>query len=206
MQIAHFEFEENLYKKGYNAPAGADEAGRGAWAGPIVGAAVILPRNFPSLGILIRDSKQLTEKERDRLFAILTRISRAHRIVILESAVIDERGINEANTRVLADSIAALSPVPDFALIDGLKTAISLSIPFSQIPKGDEQSATIAAASILAKVARDRIMRELDRTHQFYGFAQHKGYGTAMHRKQLARFGISPIHRKSYAPIRALES
>lgn len=204
MQIADFEFEARLYKKGYGAPAGADEAGRGAWAGPIAGAAVILPRDFPSLGIALRDSKLLTEKDRERLFTIIIKISRAYRIVILDNTAIDKYGVNAANVRVLTNSITSLSTTPDFALIDGLKAKFDLSIPFSQVPGGDKKIASIAAASILAKVARDRIMRKLDIAHQNYGFAKHKGYGTALHKKQLNSFGVSPIHRISYAPIRAI--
>ena len=204
MQITDFEFEERLYKKGCCAVAGADEAGRGAWAGPIAGAAVILPRDFASFGITLRDSKLLTEKERERLFEIIIKISRAYKIVILDNTAIDKYGINAANVRVLASSITSLSPIPDFALIDGLKAKFDLSIPFSQIPHGDQRIASIAAASILAKVTRDRIMKQLDLMHQNYGFAKHKGYGTALHKNCLSRFGVSNIHRKSYAPIRDL--
>ncbi len=204
MQIADFEFETRLYEKGYSAIAGADEAGRGAWAGPIAGAAVILPRDFSSLGIALRDSKLLTEKERERLFEVIIKISQAYKIVILDNTAIDKYGINAANVRVLASSITSLSPIPDFALIDGLKAKLTLSIPFSQIPNGDKKIASIAAASILAKVARDRIMKKLAIIHKNYGFAKHKGYGTALHKNSLECFGVSPIHRKSYAPIRNL--
>jgi ribonuclease HII len=185
--------------------AGIDEAGRGALAGPVSAAAVILPLNDPAkLAELtaVNDSKQLTAKTRERLFDRIVRFALAFGIGLEPAEVIDEIGIGPATRRAMITAVSQLTPYPDYLLVDGRIRLTSLNISQQAIVRGDAQSLSIAAASILAKVTRDRIMVEVDITYPHYGFAQHKGYGTAVHLNALSQFGPCPLHRHSFAPIR----
>ena len=185
---------------GFSAIAGVDEAGRGPWAGPVVAAAVVLnPDDFPDG---LNDSKKLTEARREALFDAI--LASAHvGIGIADEAKIDELNILHASLAAMADAVENLPAAADFALIDGNKLA-PLPCPGKTVVKGDGKSLSIAAASIIAKVTRDRMMRDLAETYPGYGFERHKGYGTAQHQSALAELGPCPHHRKSFAPIAAL--
>jgi len=185
--------------------AGLDEAGRGALAGPVVAAAVILPLNNTDALTQLRevnDSKQLTAKAREKLFSLITEHALAFGIGQEPAAVIDEIGIIPATKRAMITAVSQLSPTAQYLLIDGRIRLKNLPLPQQSIIRGDSKSLSIAAASILAKVTRDRIMVERDAHYLQYGFAQHKGYGTKQHRLALEAFGPTPIHRYSFAPIR----
>ncbi|MBK8900204.1 MAG: ribonuclease HII [Anaerolineaceae bacterium] len=184
--------------------AGIDEAGRGALAGPVVAAAVILPLNDSIAAQLlgVNDSKQLTAARREALFDRICQHALAFGIGLEPAAVIDQIGILPANKLAMGTAVAQLTPRPEFLLIDGRIRLPQLNIPQTAVVRGDSQSLSIAAASILAKVTRDRLMVELDRHYPAYGFAQHKGYGTEFHRAAIAQFGPCPEHRHSFAPIR----
>ena len=184
--------------------AGIDEAGRGALAGPVVAAAVILPLDNKIEEKLhgVNDSKQLSAKIREALFLRITQYALAYAIAQQPATVIDEIGIMPANKLAMQTAVAQLSPTPEFLLIDGRIRLPQLNIPQQAIMRGDGQSLSIAAASILAKVTRDRVMIDLERHFPQYGFAQHKGYGTQQHRDALAKYGPCPQHRHSFAPIR----
>ena len=198
--------EMTLYAEGYRHIAGLDEAGRGSWAGPVAAGAVILPIARPDLSQQlqgVRDSKQLTPRQRERLFGIIESAALAVGVGIVPPEKIDEVGIVPATRQAMNLAIAQLSPPPDFLLIDYLNLP-ELSIPQKGITRGDALSLSIAAASIMAKVTRDRLMVGLDARYPGYGFARHKGYGTPQHRECLVRLGSSPIHRLSYAPMRLM--
>lgn len=198
--------EMALYAEGYRHIAGLDEAGRGSWAGPVVAGAVILPIGQPGLSQQlegVRDSKQLTPRQRECLFGIIESAALAVGVGIVPQDKIDELGIVPATRQAMGLAIAQLDPPPDFLLIDFLNLP-GLSIPQKGIAGGDALSLSIAAASIVAKVTRDRLMVQLDARYPEYGFARHKGYGTRQHRELLARLGLSPVHRLSYAPMRLM--
>jgi ribonuclease HII len=201
--------EMTLHAEGYRHIAGLDEAGRGSWAGPVVAGAVILPIDRPDLsqelegGCRIRDSKQLTPRQRERLYGIIESAALAMRVGIVPPEKIDELGIVPATRQAMSLAIAQLNPLPDFLLVDYLSLP-ELSIPQKGITHGDALSLSIAAASIVAKVTRDRLMVKLDARYPGYGFARHKGYGTPQHRESLIRLGPSPIHRLSFAPMRLM--
>jgi len=184
--------------------AGIDEAGRGALAGPVVAAAVILPLNnqIETLLLGVNDSKQLSAKKREALFDLILEHALAYGIGQQPAVIIDEIGILPANKLAMQTAVSQLNPTPEFLLIDGRIRLPQLNIPQQAIVRGDSHSLSIAAASILAKVTRDRLMVELDSQYPHYGFAQHKGYGTELHRAALARHGPCPQHRHSFAPIR----
>lgn len=184
--------------------AGIDEAGRGALAGPVVAAAVILPLNAQIETLLhgVNDSKQLSAKKRETLFDLIIQHALAYGIGQQSASVIDEIGILPANRLAMGTAVTQLSPTPQFLLIDGRIRLPQLNIPQKSIVRGDSQSLSIAAASILAKVTRDRLMIELDKQFPRYSFAQHKGYGTQQHRDAIAQHGPCPQHRHSFAPIR----
>lgn len=184
---------------GRSAVAGVDEAGRGPLAGPIVAAAVML--SGPVTGV--DDSKRLTEKKREAFFAELTKGSHAVGIEIISAEAIDKMGIQNANYGAMARAAEKLAPAADFLLVDGFRIP-GCAIPLRRVIKGDQLSQSIAAASVVAKVTRDRIMRELDTRYPEYGFAAHKGYGTRRHLEALERHGASPVHRKSFAPVAAV--
>ncbi|HOJ32454.1 MAG TPA: ribonuclease HII [Candidatus Hydrogenedentes bacterium] len=189
-------YESETFALGYERVAGVDEAGRGPIAGPIVAAAVILVAPLPGLN----DSKKLTPTQRERLFYLLHREGNAIGVSSLDADFIDRVGIQSANYMVMIQAAAKLDPAPDFLLVDGFAIP-GCRFPHKAIVKGDQLSLSIAAASIVAKVVRDRMMNELDRRYPQYGFAKHKGYATKEHLAALRRFGPSPIHRKSFAPL-----
>ncbi len=180
------------------AVCGIDEAGRGPWAGPVAAAAVILsPKNLPQG---IDDSKRLTHTQREALFDCIQDQAIASSIAMITAQEIDSTNILRATLKAMATAVEDLSHRPSVALVDGNR-APDLICPAFCIVGGDHLSLSIAAASILAKVARDRVMAEADELYPGYGFAQHKGYGTKAHQDALARLGPSPIHRLSYKPV-----
>lgn len=195
--------EERLLKSGLVAIAGVDEAGRGACAGPLVIAAVIL-KNPKSKALKdVRDSKELTPKNREEIFPIITKEASAYAILEISPEEIDERGLHRSNIEGMRRVISQLGTNPDYVLTDGYEIP-GLSIPNLAVWKGDQVAITISAASILAKVHRDRLMVNLDKDYPEYGFAEHKGYVTRSHTAALEKVGVSPVHRKSYANIARL--
>ena len=205
--MPHLEIETTVYREtGLSTVAGIDEAGRGALAGPVAAAAVILPQDVANLTDVlceVNDSKQLAPATRERLFDLVTENALAYGISLISAGVVDEIGIVPATKRAMATAVAQLSPAADYLLIDGPIRLATLPLPQQPIIRGDTLCLSIAAASILAKVSRDRYMIELDASYPQYGFARHKGYGTPQHRAALAIHGPSPVHRRSFAPIRA---
>ena len=205
-----FLHERVLFASGIERVAGVDEAGRGPLAGPVVAAAVILPRAWVLEGIPdafadLNDSKQLTEAQRDRFFAGLTGDPAVRfAIAAVEPSVIDEINILQATHRAMNQALADLGDDVDHALVDG-RPVRSLRWPQTALVKGDSLSYSIAAASVLAKVTRDRVMREAEGRWPGYGFASHKGYPTPEHLEAVARLGPCPIHRLSFAPLRRPE-
>ena len=206
-----FDFERGLWRQNVLRVAGVDEAGRGPLAGPVVAAAVILPRRWAEAGLPaglagLNDSKQLTELQREKYFGFLTACAEIEfAIAMVDAGVIDEINILQATHRAMNDALAQLQPRPPHALVDG-RPIKTLCVPQTAIVKGDARSYSIAAASVLAKVTRDRLMREYHLRFPEYGFAEHKGYGTARHLAAIVQHGACPIHRKSFAPLRQPES
>jgi ribonuclease HII len=202
-----FEFERALRAQGLERIAGVDEAGRGPLAGPVVAAAVILPAAWIEAGLPpelqgLNDSKQLTEAQRERFYAaLMSQAEIVQAIVAVEAGVVDEINILQATHRAMREALQGLQPAPQHALVDG-RPVPALGFPQTAIVKGDARSFSIAAASVLAKVTRDRLMAQYDRQWPAYGFAGHKGYGTAAHLAALARHGPCPIHRRSFAPLK----
>ncbi len=190
--------EKRLWQKGYLHIAGIDEAGRGPLAGPVVAAACILPAKFELSGL--NDSKQVTESKRERLFQEIKEQALGFAVGSAEPAEIDALNILQATKLAMKRAVENLKVRPHFLLIDALELP-NIKIPQQGIIGGDELSASIAAASILAKVSRDHWMRELHVLYPEYGFAKNKGYGTKEHLDALRRFGPSPLHRKSFAPV-----
>ncbi len=178
---------------GANALAGVDEAGRGPLAGPVVAACCMLPLNEMIDGI--NDSKKLSEGKREKLFELICQKA-VYSISVIQHDVIDEINILEATKRAMRECVAEMSVVPDFVLVDAVK--LNLTSPTRAIIKGDAVSYNIAAASILAKVTRDRIMLEMDAMYPQYGFAKHKGYGTKAHIEAIKKYGPCSIHRKTF--------
>ncbi|MCS7221690.1 MAG: ribonuclease HII [Anaerolineae bacterium] len=205
---ASLRYEMALWAEGYTRIAGLDEAGRGAWAGPVVAAAVVLPADHmscvPLLGA-VHDSKQLTPEQREQLFLAIREVAAGVGVGIVPASVIDQVGIVLATRQAMEQALRALSRSPDHLLIDALQLP---QVPYPQqaVTHGDAISLSIAAASIIAKVTRDHILVELDNRYPGYGFARHKGYGTALHRAALARLGPCPEHRRSFRPIRGWPS
>lgn len=197
--------EERLYwKKGYRHIAGLDEAGRGAWAGPVVAGAVILPEPTRALARRLRqvnDSKQLTPAQRERLLPMIADVALAWAMGMADAREIDALGIVPATHLAMQRALANLAIPADGLLIDAL-TLPAVSLPQRVLVRGDARCLSIAAASIVAKVTRDHLMVDLDVAHAGYGFAQHKGYGTPQHRRALERLGACAIHRQSFAPVR----
>lgn len=183
--------------------AGVDEAGRGPLAGPVVVAAVILDPARPVDGLA--DSKQLSAKRREYLYALIVERALAHSIVRVEAGEIDRINILNATLTGMARALATLASAPSFALIDGNRLPKSLPCPARAIVRGDATEPAISAASILAKVARDRILCEFDQRWPGYGFARHKGYPSPAHLDALRRLGPCPEHRRSFAPVRAAD-
>lgn len=194
-----------LTERGPVLIAGVDEAGRGALAGPVVAAAVILPlHNVANLARLtqVNDSKQLTSKQREAIFDLIQEMALAWGVGQVEAREIDQMGISSATKEAMRQAIMALNPVAGFVLVDGNVRLKNVAIPQQTIIRGDQQSLTIAAASIIAKVTRDRHMLIQAQQYPAYQFEQHKGYGTSQHLNLLAQHGPSTIHRYSFAPVR----
>lgn len=186
--------------------AGVDEAGRGALAGPVVAAAVILPLSAPDLLTrlaLVNDSKQVTNKRRQSLVSVIQETALAYGVGLVDAAAIDQMGILPATKEAMRLAILALNPPPGFVLIDGNVRLKNVVLPQQTIIRGDQLSLTIAAASILAKVSRDDYMIAQGQQYPAYSFERHKGYGTAQHLALLAQYGPSPLHRRSFAPLKA---
>lgn len=194
--------ENKLRKQGFSLIAGIDEAGRGAWAGPIVAAAVILPENAHNLLRNISDSKQLSEEKRQEFYDKIITAATAWSVAHASAETIDRIGIQEANKTAMVAAIRSLEMDPEVVLVDGLD--LSCEYVTQKIIKGDRDVLSIAAASIIAKVTRDQIMEKFDARFPKYGFISHKGYGTREHQESLAKHGPSPLHRKSYKPIKSL--
>ena len=190
-----FEYENLKYAEGFTAVAGTDEAGRGPLCGPVVAAAVILPRDIEIEGL--NDSKKLTEKKREKLFDIIKEKAIAYAIAEASNEEIDEINILNASMLAMRRAVAALSVKADFVLIDG-NCSRGFEVPTQTVVKGDSVSCSIAAASILAKVTRDRLCLEHDKLYPEYNIAKHKGYPTKEHMDAVRKYGPSPIHRRSF--------
>jgi ribonuclease HII len=196
------QFERKYRKQGYQFIAGIDEVGRGPLAGPVVAAAVILREDFFLAGI--DDSKKLSEKKREEYERIIKKEALAIGISMIHPDEIDKINIYESTKKAMQSAISQLNPKPDILLIDAMK----LETPYSSesIIKGDSKSVSIAAASIVAKVARDKLMKEISEDYPVFGFDQNMGYGTKEHIQAIRQYGISPYHRKSFAPIKDMIS
>lgn len=192
-------FEEKAREEGFSKVAGVDEAGRGPLAGPVVSAAVILPDAFPVTGV--NDSKKLTPKQRNVLYRKIYDHALSIGIGIVDAAEIDRINILQAALLSMAISVENLSPSPDFLLIDG-KFPISSDIPQEAVPHGDALSISVAAASVVAKVTRDRLMERYHEEYPVFGFSRHKGYPTRAHKDAIRKFGCCPIHRRSFRGVR----
>ena len=192
-------FHEGMARKaGYGLIAGVDEAGRGPLAGPVVAAAVILPQGKDLAGV--RDSKKMTPRAREEAFSLIQNEALASAIGVVSQKDIDESNILKASLEAMRLAIVALDPQPEFLLVDGIHS-VSLPIPGRCLKKGDQLSRTISAASVLAKVYRDRIMLAYHETYPVYGFDRNKGYGTAYHLKALRQYGPSPLHRLTFKGV-----
>ena len=190
-----FTLENQLLEKGYKSICGVDEAGRGPLCGPVVAAAVILPRDVEISGL--NDSKKLTEKKREMLFDVICEKAIAYSIAYGTVELINQTNILEATMYAMNQAVASLEIPADHALIDG-NIARGFSIPATTVIHGDALSPSIAAASILAKVTRDRLCADLDAEYPVYGIAKHKGYGTKDHMEALRKYGPSPVHRTKF--------
>ena len=199
-------YEKRLWEAGYRHVAGLDEAGRGSWAGPVVAAAVILPPDQPELAHClsgVRDSKTLTPARREMLLEVIEQHALAWAVGAVPPSEIDARGIVPATREAMSLALGVLSPPADYLLVDYLPLS-DQPLPQVSLPKGDARILSIAAASIVAKVSRDRMMVDLDARYPGYGFGQHKGYGTPQHQAALASIGPSAVHRLSFAPLQRL--
>lgn len=192
-------FEKMYFRRGYEKIAGLDEVGRGPLAGPVVAAAVILPKD--GIGPQLYDSKQISSKKREELYSSILKEALGVGIGIVGQQEIDRINIFQATLKAMILAIENLPLPPDFLLIDGTQ-GLKFSIPQKSIPKGDRLSNSIAAASIVAKVSRDRMMDEYHLQYPQYDFSKHKGYGTKQHRKAIAKFGICDLHRKSFRGVK----
>jgi ribonuclease HII len=199
--------EMALFEQGYCFVAGIDEAGRGCLAGPVVAAAVMLPLPLPDMLAArltgVRDSKQVTAQARERLFSSIMECALSVGVGIGSVELIDERNILQATKWAMRVAFTQLTPLPQALLLDAVRLS-DISIFQRSIIKGDALCLSIAAASIIAKVTRDRLMLELHAQYPVYGFDQHKGYGTAAHLAALQQCGATPVHRRSFAPVREL--
>ncbi|MBR6620774.1 MAG: ribonuclease HII [Clostridia bacterium] len=190
-----YSYELNALQNGFAAVCGVDEAGRGPLAGPVYAAAVILPQGLVIEGL--NDSKKLSEKKRELLYDEITKNAVAWSVAYATEKEIDEYNILQATFLAMKRAVESLEPGADYALIDGNRMP-PLDIPGETVIKGDSLSMSIAAASILAKVTRDRLMVDIDKMYPQYQFSKHKGYGTKLHYEMLAEHGISPVHRRSF--------
>ena len=191
-----FEYEKKANAQGYTLVCGVDEAGRGPLAGPVCAAAVILPLDCEISGL--NDSKKLSEKKREALYGVILEKAVSYSIAFGTLEEIEEHNILNATYLAMNRAIEGLKIRPDYALIDGNRVPTAITVPCETIVKGDSHSCSIAAASILAKVTRDRLLLEYDEKYPEYGFAAHKGYGTAAHYAAIKEHGITPVHRRSF--------
>ena len=189
------EYEKDLYSKGYEYICGIDEAGRGPLCGPVVAAAVILKKGDKIEGV--NDSKKLSEKKRELIFDEIKQRAVAWSVGIVDEKTIDEINILEATRLAMKKAVEGLSTKPEYALVDAEKK-VPIDVPYTPIIKGDALSESIAAASIIAKVTRDRLIIELDKEYPEYNFAKNKGYGTKEHTDAIKKYGLSPVHRTSF--------
>ena len=190
------EIEKDLYSKGFKNICGIDEAGRGPLAGPVVIAGVIMPQNSMIEGV--NDSKKVSEKKREKLYDLIIEEAISYSIAIIGQDIIDNINILNATKEGVTKVVDGLDVKPDLIIVDALNHINTRGIPYEPIIKGDAKCYNIAAASILAKVTRDRIMREWDEIYPQYGFIAHKGYGTAKHIQAIKEYGLCPIHRRSF--------
>ena len=193
--VDKLKYERELNEEGYKFVCGVDEVGRGPLAGPVVCAAVIMPLDDILEGV--DDSKKLSAKKREALSELIMKKAVAYRICLIEPEIIDEINILEATKLCMKNAVESLQIKPDYVLTDGNMT-LDISVPQKSIVKGDSLSYSIGAASIIAKVYRDALMDEYDKLYPAYGFAKHKGYGTAAHIKAIKEAGICPVHRRSF--------
>lgn len=198
-EVSTLYFEDLARQRGAHAVAGIDEAGRGPLAGPVVAGAVILPAEFSLPGLT--DSKQLSETKREIFYPLIHQQAIAVGIGVATTQEIDRLNILQATLLAMQRAIKRLAIAPDHLLIDGI-TPLPVAISQQTLKKGDSRSLSVAAASVVAKVVRDRIMLSLDRQHPAYGFARHKGYGTAQHRQVIAEQGPSRHHRQTFAGVK----
>jgi ribonuclease HII len=194
-------FEQSLWRQGYQMIAGVDEAGRGPLAGPVVAAAVILPDDFDVTGL--NDSKQVSARERDKLRIRIEQDAIAIGVGLVDVAYIDQHNILQATYQAMRIAINQLSPTPNYLLLDAVNLP-RVTIPQQRLIKGDSLSHSIAAASIIAKTTRDEWMHNIHNKYPQYGFDQHMGYGVPAHLAALQKYGLCPIHRRSFAPVRAV--
>ena len=188
--------EDELRNRGFNMICGIDEAGRGPLAGPVVVASVIMPANSMIEGV--NDSKKVSEKKREKLYDQILEEAISYGVGIVGQDEIDEINILNATKKGLTMSLKELTVKPDLIIVDALTHIDTMGIPYESIIKGDAKCYSISAASIIAKVTRDRIMREWDKVYPEYGFEKHKGYGTSAHIEAIKKYGLCPIHRKSF--------
>lgn len=197
IDLSHF--EEDLYAKGHTGVCGVDEVGRGPLAGPVVAAAVIIPKGVRIAGV--NDSKKLSSSQRDEVFAEIAELGIPCAIGIIDHETIDKVNILQASLMAMRKAVMELHPRPDVLLIDGSYSIPNMSQPQFAIVGGDARCLSIGAASIVAKVTRDRIMDEYQRLYPSFSFTEHKGYPTPAHLKELEHFGPCPIHRRSFRPV-----
>lgn len=190
------EIEKELYQKGFQKICGIDEAGRGPLAGPVVVAGVVMPEDSMIEGV--NDSKKVSEKKREKLYDLILEEAISYSVAIIGQDIIDEINILNATKQGVTNVVEELQIKPDLIVVDALTHINTKGIPYDSIIKGDAKCYNIAAASIIAKVTRDRIMRQWDEIYPQYGFAQHKGYGTAKHIAAIKEYGLCPIHRRSF--------
>lgn len=194
-----YRFDQGWREQGFPLLAGVDEAGRGPWAGPVVAAAVVLKPETVFKGL--NDSKLLTPETRERLYGEIVRESLFHSVAVVEHHVVDEHNVLQATFIAMRRALFPLDPRPDLVIVDGNRRVPELHVPQETVVKGDSKSASVAAASVLAKVTRDRLMAEAHRKYPHYGFDRNKGYGTPDHRAALRRHGPCEIHRRTYRPV-----
>ena len=190
------EIDKSYFKEGYNYICGIDEAGRGPLAGPVVVAAVIMPKDSMIEGV--NDSKKVSEKKREKLYELIIEEAISYSVGIVDQNEIDRINILNATKAGLTEAVRTLKVKPELILVDALTNIDTCGVPYQSIIKGDAKSYSIAAASIIAKVTRDRIMREWDKVYPQYGFEKQKGYGTAAHIAAIREYGLCPIHRRSF--------
>ncbi len=194
--MPNYEFEDNARQQGFKMICGVDEAGRGPLAGPVCAAAVILPQDAVIEGL--NDSKKLSEKKREKLYDVIIEKAAAYSIATASVEEIEEYNILNATFLAMNRAINGLPQKADYAIIDGDKKPKGITVECEAVVKGDSKSMSVAAASILAKVTRDRMMCEYGEKYPVYGFAEHKGYGTKKHREAIIKYGACDIHRPSF--------